>query len=210
MIKLESISALVIIIFSFLILGFSTQETEEKILSYLESNRNVDARIALSWKLKTMTYRGGWLICGYNDRMLKDAVAAWWCGDNQIFSVNGIAGSWTPFEYTYNIDASSAMDECSRLINKGNNDVRQDKEIELIDVSVNKKTYTNGVYVLEGIYYDPQINKISALINGNVFFEGDKIGDIKIERINNNSIDVMINSQKKRLELGQRIDLQQK
>lgn len=77
---------------------------------------------------------------------------------------------------------------------------------ELIDVSVNRK----GNYLLEGIQYDSQTNKSSALINGNVLFAGDNIGDIKIEGINKDSIDIIINGQKKRLEIGQSINSSEK
>ncbi len=197
--------------FPSLILGFTTQEAEEKILSYLESNRNVDARIALSWKLKNMPYKGGWLICGYNDKFSRDIVAAWWCNDNQIFSVNGLARSWTHFEYAYNIDVSTALDECSGLINKESNDVQKDRGIEeLIDVSVNRKVYKKGNYLLEGIYYDFQTNKSSALINGNVLFAGDNIKNIRIEGINKDSIDIIVNGQKKKLEIGQSIKVPEK
>lgn len=73
-------------------------------------------------------------------------------------------------------------------------------------VNANQKVRKDVGYILEGIYFDSQKDEGSALINGNVFFAGDSIGNIKIEGINKHSIDIIINSQKKRLEIGQSIN----
>jgi len=55
---------------------------------------------------------------------------------------------------------------------------------------------------LEGIFVDTS-GKNSAIINGKVVFEGDNIGDIKVEKINKDSVDISANGLKKNVKVGQ-------
>lgn len=65
-------------------------------------------------------------------------------------------------------------------------------EIEIQKVSIN----------LEGIFYDAK-GKSSALINSRVVFEGDSVGNAKIYKINEDSVDIEVNGEKENIKVGQ-------
>lgn len=52
------------------------------------------------------------------------------------------------------------------------------------------------------IFFDTN-GKSSAIINGKVIFEGDSIGDIKLEKVNKDSVDIVANGQRRNVKVGQ-------
>lgn len=79
------------------------------------------------------------------------------------------------------------------------------KEASVITQSENesgyKKTQKTDV-ALEGVFVD-ESGKNLAIIKGIIYREGDSIGDIKIEKIDKDSVNIIVNGQKKNIKIGQ-------
>lgn len=60
----------------------------------------------------------------------------------------------------------------------------------------------SGNISLDGIFFDSN-GKNLAIINGKIYHESDSIGNAKIERINKDSIDIIVDAQKKNVKVGQ-------
>lgn len=67
--------------------------------------------------------------------------------------------------------------------------------------SENSNMETKEVNIrLDGIFVDAG-GKSSAIINNKVVFEGDSMGDIKVDKINKDSVDIIVNGEKKNIRI---------
>ncbi len=66
---------------------------------------------------------------------------------------------------------------------------------------INKEDIKKADITLEGIYADKK-GKNLAIINGEVYYEGDSVGDAKVEKINEHSVELIINGEKIILKVG--------
>lgn len=85
------------------------------------------------------------------------------------------------------------------LIKKMSDSVKSEGNEE--EVKKNQSEIQKVSIILEGIMFDAK-GKSSVLINGNTFSEGDMVRGIKINKINEDYVDVEINGQKKQIRVG--------
>lgn len=65
----------------------------------------------------------------------------------------------------------------------------------------NSKTVETELFYLDGVFTGKNGNQL-AMISGKTYGEGETVGDIKIDRINNSSIDIIVNGTKKNVKVG--------
>lgn len=61
----------------------------------------------------------------------------------------------------------------------------------------------SGQYALQDIYFDSGNGKNSVLINNKVVFEGGSLDDLKVIKINVDSVDIEINGEKRNIRFGE-------
>ncbi len=73
--------------------GSTTKKITSKGISMHEAEQEISSRLKFKvWQLKSIPYKDGFLICGYNT-YAPIAIGIWWCDGQKIFNVNGIARS---------------------------------------------------------------------------------------------------------------------
>lgn len=138
----------------------------------------------------------------------------------KMFAFIGLAVVIFSIFYKYNFNPSGVMSEVNQVWAKARikaskfipmkaekkKEKAEEKKIEkteLIDVrSFEGAKKTTGGLVVEGIFFDPK-GKSFVTINGKVVSEGETFGNITVKKINVNSVELIIESETKIIEVKQ-------